>query len=102
MMRFEARSACTIAAAQVLNPTTFEVRVDPATGLLKDTHAVSVFDRPDNLDRFGGAYQITNVPAELKVIQRGRDPGHFEIVPAQPMTFAENETSLGKIVLVPN
>jgi hypothetical protein len=83
-----------------LKPKSFEVRVNPGTGLLKLTHGVSVFDRPDNLDRFGGAYEITNVPAGPTIIQRGRDPRHFEIVLAQPMTFAEYETELSKIVLI--
>lgn len=84
-----------------LQPKSFEVREDPDTGLLKCTHGVSVFDRPDNLDRFGGAYRVTNIPAELKVIQRGRDRTHFEIVPAMPMTFIDYEKALLEIVLVP-
>jgi len=38
-----------------LAPTPADVRIDPATGLVRTTHGVSVYDRPDNLDRFGGA-----------------------------------------------
>jgi hypothetical protein len=35
------------------------------------------------------------------IIQRGRDPSHFEIIPARPMTLAECEAALRHIVLVP-
>jgi hypothetical protein len=76
-----------------------EVRSDPATGLLRTTHGISVFDRPDNLDRFGGAYEVMTVPDTLRIIQRGRDPHHFEIVPAVPMSLAEYEKALQQIVL---
>jgi hypothetical protein len=58
-----------------------------------------VFDRPENLDRFGGAYEVMTIPDTLRIIQRGRDPHHFEIVPAAPMTFAGNEAALKQIVL---
>jgi hypothetical protein len=34
-------------------------------------------------------YRVTNLPEELTIIQRGRDPTHFEIVPAYPMAQAE-------------
>ena len=84
-----------------LKPRPFEVKLDPATGLLQATHGISAFNRPDHLDRFGGAYRVTGVPEELTILQRGRDPRHFEIVPARPMTFAEYEAALGKIVLIP-
>jgi hypothetical protein len=75
------------------------VRTDLATGLLRTTHGVSVYDRPDGLDRFGGVYRVGSLPATLKVVQRGRDPHHFEIVPAHPMTFAEYEDALRQVTL---
>jgi len=84
-----------------LRPRPGEVRIDPGTGLLRTTHGISVFDRPDNLDRFGGAYEIVTLPDTLRIIQRGRDLHHFEIVPAFPMTFAEYEDALKQIALVP-
>jgi hypothetical protein len=58
-----------------------------------------VYDRPDNLDRFGGAYEVVSVPDKLHIIQRGRDPHHFEIVPAIPMPPAEYEEALQQIIL---
>jgi hypothetical protein len=84
-----------------LRPKPFEVKMDPASGLVQPTHGISVFSRPDDLERFGGAYRVTNLPEELTIIQRGRDPTHFEIVPAYPMALAEYEMALSKIVLVP-
>jgi hypothetical protein len=75
------------------------VRVDPATGLLRTTHGISVFDRPDGLDRFGGAYEVVSLPDKLRIIQRGRDTHHFEIVPAIPMPPEEYEEALQQIVL---
>jgi hypothetical protein len=35
------------------------------------------------------------------VLQVGKDPYHHEIVPAKPMSLAEYEDALDKIVLVP-
>jgi len=83
-----------------LRPKPHELRIDPTTGLLRTTHGISVFDRPDNLARFRGAYRVTAVPYDLRIIQRGRDPHHFEIVPARPMTLAEYEQALNQIILI--
>ena len=83
-----------------LIPKPREVKIDPATGLVQTQRGVSVFDRPDNLQRFGGAFLVTNVPESLQIIQQGRDPTHYEIVPAAPMTMDEYEEALNSIVLV--
>ncbi|HKI38116.1 MAG TPA: hypothetical protein VKA46_40055 [Gemmataceae bacterium] len=84
-----------------LTPRTADVKVDPASGLLRTTHGVSVFDRPDGLEKFGGAHRVTSVPETLRIVQRGRDLHHYEVVPAMPMTLTEYEGALGQIVLVP-
>lgn len=84
-----------------LKPKPKELRIDPRTGLVLPVHGVSVFSRPDNLERFGGPYRVTNVPDELRIIQAGRNPTHFEIVPAYPMSPAEYEDALNKIILIP-
>ena len=83
-----------------LKPKPREIKIDPITGLVKPERGVSVFDRPDNLDRFGGAFRLTNVPETLRIVQRGRDPTHYEIVPAAPMTMDEYEGALDTIILV--
>ncbi len=49
-----------------LKPLPGEVKIDPVTGLLKTTHGLSVWDRPDGLERFGGAYRVTNGLGELR------------------------------------
>ena len=85
----------------LLKPRPFEVKLDPVTGMVQPTHGISVFSRPEHLERFGGAFRVTCVPEELKIIQRGRDPSHFEIVASHPMTLQEYEAALSKIVLVP-
>jgi hypothetical protein len=84
-----------------LKPRPHDIRVDRVAGLVQPTHGVSVFDRPDGLERFGGAYRTGSLPDNLKIIQRGRDQHHYEIVPANPMTVAEYEEALSKILLVP-
>jgi hypothetical protein len=84
-----------------LVPGPNDLRVDPVTGLLRPTHGVSVFDRPDGLERFGGAHRVEGIPDNLRIVQRGRNPHHFEIVPAAPMTRAEYEEALRKITLAP-
>lgn len=84
-----------------LKPSPGEVRIDPATGLVRTTHGVSVFDRPEGLEKFGGAHEVTQLPDTLRIVQRGRDSHHHEIVAATPMTQDEYEAELAKIVLVP-
>jgi hypothetical protein len=65
-------------------PRANEFRVDPATGFVKETHGVSVFDNPISVRSKGLVpHQVeqSSIPATLRVIQRGSDPRHFEIVP---------------------
>lgn len=84
-----------------LTPRPNDVRVDPRTGLLEPTRGVSVLDKPEGLERFGGAYRVAATPDNLRIIRRGRDPHHYEIVPAYPMTQAEYEDALNQVVLDP-
>jgi hypothetical protein len=53
-----------------LKPWPDEVKIDPATGLLKTTHGVSVWNRPNGLEKFGGAHKVTGIPPELRIINR--------------------------------
>jgi hypothetical protein len=84
-----------------LKPRLRDVQIDPTTGLVQPTRGISVFNQPDNLGRFGGAYRVTNLLPNLHIIQRGRDPTHFEIVPLSPMSLLEYQEALSKIVLIP-
>jgi hypothetical protein len=65
-------------------PKPGEFKVDPQTGLVRDTHGVSVYDNPGSVTSRGlDPYLVdsTSIPPELRVIQRGVDPFHYEIVP---------------------
>jgi hypothetical protein len=77
------------------------VSIDPDSGLLRTNRGVSVQDSPTGLDRFGEPYEVTSVPPELKIVHAGRRAGHYEIAPAYPMTRAESEDAVEKVILVP-
>jgi RHS repeat-associated protein len=65
-------------------PRPNEYKVDPNTGYVKPTHGVSVFDNPDSVSSRGYTpheLDPESIPDSLRIIQRGRDPRHFEIVP---------------------
>jgi flagellar hook protein FlgE len=70
--------------APSFTPRRGEFKVDPKTGFVKDTHGVSVFDNPSSVSSMGLVpHQVdqSTVPDSLRMIQRGKDPSHFEIVP---------------------
>lgn len=76
-----------------------DVIIDRKTGLLTPSRGASVFDQPDGLDRFGGAYVVGPIPDSLRIVKTGRNPHHFEIAPAYEMPFDEYEAELAKIPL---
>jgi hypothetical protein len=78
-----------------------DVLVDPHTGLLRTDRGVSLFDDVAKVARFGGAYQVESIPEGLAIRQRGRDRGHYEIVPAEPMSFERYVGLLEQVVLRP-
>ncbi|WP_347605685.1 polymorphic toxin-type HINT domain-containing protein [Acrocarpospora sp. B8E8] len=68
-----------------LAPRPNDYKVDPKTGFVKESHGVSVFDNPESVAGKGfvpHSIDMRSVPSSLRIIQRGRDPRHFEIVPA--------------------
>jgi hypothetical protein len=69
--------------------------------LMLPTRGVSIFDQPDGLERFGGAYLVGVIPESLQIVKIGRNPHHFEIAPASLMTFETHEAELAKISLTP-
>ena len=73
-----------------------EVRLD-ANGMVKPTHGISVNSSPSGLERFGGAQQIKHLPEGLQIIQRGKNPSHFEIVPTQPTELEHFQQLLNKV-----
>ncbi len=65
-------------------PRAGEYKVNPDTGFVKDTHGVSVFDNAGSVSKKGfepHGIDMDTVPDTLRVIQRGNDLRHFEIVP---------------------
>jgi hypothetical protein len=76
-----------------------EVKIDQHTGFVKPTNGISVHLDPNKVRRFGGAYKIIDLPDTLKIIQRGRDIQHYEIVPreANLLTFEQFNDELKKI-----
>ncbi|MCU0703358.1 MAG: hypothetical protein MUF18_05140 [Fimbriiglobus sp.] len=84
-----------------LTPRPVDLRPNPTTGLLRPGRGVSVFSEPGGLERFGGAYEVMGVPPDLVIVQTGKNPKHYEIAPAAPMTMAEYVAALGQIVLIP-
>jgi hypothetical protein len=82
-----------------LVPRRNEVRIHRISGLVLPQRGVSVYSRPDGLDRFGGAYRIVSVPAGLRIVQIGVDPFHHEIIPDQPLRLDEYEKLLRQIIL---
>ncbi len=74
-----------------------EVRFNKITGNVKTTHGVSVNLDPNSVSKFGGAYKIDGIPDGLKIIQRGANPSHFEIVPTYEMPLETFQMLLNKI-----
>jgi RHS repeat-associated protein len=66
-------------------PKPGEYRVDSETGFVKGSHGVSVFNNTGSLKakKFDPhAIDMDTMPSTLRIIQRGNDPKHYEIVPA--------------------
>lgn len=65
-------------------PKPGETKIDAASGTVKPTHGVSVFDNPDSVSSKGYVpheVDMKSVPDSLQIQQRGSDPAHFEIMP---------------------
>jgi hypothetical protein len=53
------------------------------------------------MQRFGGAFLVESIPPELKVVQRGRRLGHFEIVSRQAVTPERFQELANQVKLTP-
>jgi hypothetical protein len=75
-------------------PKPGEFKIDPLTGSVKPTHGVSVFDNAESVVEKGmvphKVDKATISPA-LQVKQRGADPSHFEITPADGINLTPQE-----------
>ena len=86
-------------------PRAGEFKIDPRTGLVKDTHGVSVFDNPMSVSSRGFTPHLvdqSSIPDSLRIIQRGADPRHFEIVPKPGANLTQQQftNACGSIVCV--
>src|SRR5438093_5965324 len=75
-----------------------DVLIDRHTSLLRTNRGISLFDDPAIVERCGGAYRVESIPEGLTMQQRGRDPDHDELMPAEPMSFARYVALLKQVV----
>jgi RHS repeat-associated protein len=54
-------------------------------------------DAPKLTNVRGASYQITQMPKGLKIVQQGKDPGHFEIVPASKLSQEQFQNLLNQV-----
>ena len=81
-------------------PRPNDYKIDKETGLVKNTHGVSVFDNADSVTSKGfiaNEIDMSTVPEDLVIKQRGADPKHYEIMPKDPMTEDSYKKSLSEI-----
>jgi hypothetical protein len=76
-----------------------EIKIDRTTGLVLPTHGVSLDTDPSTLARFGVAKKVKSIPDELQIVQRGKRPTHFELVPKKPMTPQRFQELVHQVVL---
>jgi len=74
-----------------------DVKMNKQTGLLETTRGISVNTDPLKVAKFGDLSKIETIPKGLKIIQFGKDLGHFEIVPTYPMSFIHYQGLLNQI-----
>lgn len=78
-----------------------DVLLERNTGLLRTDRGISRFDDPVKAERFGAVYVVESFPEGLKMQPRGRDSSHYELMPAEPMTFERYVELLTRVVLRP-
>ena len=78
-----------------------DVLMERNTGVLRTDRGISLFDDVAKAQRFGVAYRVESLPEGLKVQQRGRDASHYELMPAEAMTFERYVALLRQVVLRP-
>ncbi|MDS7928645.1 RHS repeat-associated core domain-containing protein [Acinetobacter sp. V102_4] len=65
-------------------PRQNDFKIDQRTGYVKDTHGLSIFNNPNSVSSKGFVpYRIDpkSISDQLRIIQRGNDPNHYEITP---------------------
>lgn len=70
-------------------------------GMVQPIRGVSLELAVADAARHGVPHRVLSIPNELKIVQRGRRPGHHELMPESEMTVARFEELLKQVVLVP-
>ena len=78
-----------------------EIKIDKATGMVKDTHGVSLNVNPYTVSNYCGAYKIDSLPDGLKIIQQGKNAEHYVIVPSRPMNVDEFQGFFNQVKTLP-
>lgn len=68
--------------------------------MVKTSHGLFVFDNPNSVISKGfipNEILEDSVPDTLKIIQRGSEPKHYEIVPKKTMSVEQYKKELSKI-----
>jgi hypothetical protein len=74
-----------------------DVKFDRATGYVKPGRGISLDSDPYRIERFGGAYEVISIPAELDIVNTSGT--HFELVPRQAMSLERYQALLNLVVL---
>jgi len=61
---------------------------------------LSVNTNPAQVQNFGGAYRVTNVPRGLQIVQQGSNLNHYEIIAKSVISQGKMQMLLNKIVLI--
>lgn len=61
---------------------------------------LSVNANAAQVQNFGGAYRVSNVPKGLQIVQQGKNLSHFEIVAKTALTPEKMQILLNKIILI--
>jgi hypothetical protein len=76
------------------------LKINKKTGQVQPTHGLSLdISATSKNVASRGAHQIKSIPSELKIIQRGGNINHFEVVPRAPMTVERFQGLLRQIEL---
>ena len=67
-------------------------------GLVKPARGVSLNTDKSQLSRFSKISQVDSIPDSLRIVQRGKSPTHYEIIPKFSMTFEKFNEELSKII----
>jgi hypothetical protein len=78
-----------------------DVLIDQNTSLLRTDRGISLLADRATVERFGGAYRVESIPEGLKMQQRGRDPSHYELMPAEPLCSERYVELLQQVALRP-